>query len=623
MRSDELFSEFPPISTVQWKEKIINDLKGADYHKKTVWDTGEGFEVQPFYRQEDINHLKTNKIMPGNFPFLRGKNKTGNSWRINQVIEVPDFESAGKEAVTLINKGVDSLAFLLPANVQPDKEKLGMLLKDVDIEKIELNFKTLYSIQYLNLLTNIARNRKINLERIRGSVFCDPLLFFSLHGYFQNNETLDFGHLTDLTDAADALPNMHVITIDASIFHNSGATTVTEIGFALSTGVDYLSYLTKNGYTIEEIAGRIRFGFATGSNYFMEIAKYRTLRYLWANILTAYGLPEQNAVMYIHATSSLWNKTVYDPYVNMLRTTTENMSAILGGVDSITVLPFDATYELPTEMARRVACNQQLILKEESYFDKVADPAAGSYYIENLTNNLIQKAWELFLTIQQQGGYVEAFKTGFIQQRIKEQARKKNMEIAQRKHNILGVNQFPNIKEKAGKALPPELFSPPMASAISGIEPLRPYRGAAAMEALRYETDKFSKTHKRPVVWMFTYGNLAMRKLRSQFAENFFGCAGFTIIDNIGFVSVEEGIEAAKAAAPDIVVLCSSDEEYSDIAIPAFEALKNDFVFVVSGYPKKIINILLTAGIKHFIHAKSNLLDELLKFQKLLSIKDP
>ncbi len=221
-----------------------------------------------------------------------------------------------------------------------------------------------------------------------------------------------------------------------------------------------------------------------GSNYFMEMAKLRAYRLLWANITNAYGLNDaNNGKMKMHLTNATYNLSVYDPYVNMLRTTTSSMSAILGGADSLTVLPFDVPYETPTAFAERIARNQQLVIKEESYFDKVGDPAAGSYYIESLTDSLIKAAWELFLEIQEKGGYLEAVKQGFIQEQIKESAQKRDMQIANRREIILGTNQYPNAGEQIKQNLPADVFeADDRRSEAALVDTIATYRGAQAFE---------------------------------------------------------------------------------------------------------------------------------------------
>ncbi len=610
MEDNNLFSEFPPVSVKEWKEKIIKDLKGADYNKKLVWRTSEGFEVQPFYVKADTSGLKHIQTYPASFPYLRGKNIDGNRWLINERIEVDNVDNACANAVKALEKGAQSVTFVLKDDIIPSFELLKKLFSSIDTEKTPVNLETCYPLEAFE---NWQKLTKLP----NGSLFSDPLSRLARNGKFRNGKEVDLENVFTLMKRAETIKNFKPLTVDAALFDNSGANIVTSMAFSLSQAVFYLDYLTEKGLEPTTVFSKIKFYVGVGSNYFMEIAKFRALRYLWAKIAESYGVTENEAAMTIHAVNTLWNKTLYDPYVNMLRTTTETMSAIIGGADEITTLPFDTVYKLRPEMAKRIARNQQLILRDESYLNKVVDISAGSYYIENITKNLIDKAWELFLETEEIGGYLQALEKGTVQKRIKEEARKKDMEIATRKRNILGVNQFPNITEHLDVELPDNIFEP-VSPQDFDIEPLLPYRGAAALEKLRYDTDRFAVNNKRPTVWMFTYGNLAMRRARAQFAGNFFGCAGYEIIDNNGFSTVEEGIEAAKSASPDIVVLCSSDEEYEKIAFPVFEALKNNTIVVLAGYPQPLSDSLKEKGFEHFIHTRSNVLDELQKFQSLL-----
>jgi methylmalonyl-CoA mutase len=322
--------------------------------------------------------------------------------------------------------------------------------------------------------------------------------------------------------------------------------------------------------------------------------------------------------MNVHAVTSKWNQTIYDPYVNMLRGTTESMSAVLSGIDSLTVTPYDESFEKPTEFAERIARNTQIILKEESYFDKVVDPAGGSYYIENLTASIAEHAWSLFKEIEDKGGYIEAFKAGIIQEKVNETANKRNHNIASRKEVILGVNQYPNASEKMDAKYDADTIITKVDKMDDAIaEPLKPYRGAEEIELLRLKTDQSAKT---PKVFLLTIGNPAMRKARAGFASGFFACAGFDIIDNLGFDSVEEGVKAAMEQKSDIVVVCSSDDEYPEVAPAVNEKMGSKAITVVAGYPA-CVDDLKAKGIKHFIHIKSNLLETLKGFQKELGIE--
>jgi methylmalonyl-CoA mutase len=320
--------------------------------------------------------------------------------------------------------------------------------------------------------------------------------------------------------------------------------------------------------------------------------------------------------MNVHAITSTWNKTVYDPHVNLLRTQTEAMSAVLGGADSITVLPFDTAYEQPTEFGERIARNQQILLKEEAYMDKIIDPAAGSYYIEQLTDMIAQNAWSLFLEVQDKGGYSAAFKVGFIQEKINATLADSEKAIATRRINILGTNQFPNFNEIGAEKVQIE-EAVDCGCGNHGTEKLLPVRGATQFETLRFATEGATK---RPKAFMLTIGNLAMRLARAQFSCNFFACAGYEVVDNLGFATVEEGVKAALEANADIIVICSSDDEYAELAPAAYALAKGKAEFVVAGAPA-CTDDLKAIGIEHFVNVKTNVLDMLNSFNSKLGIK--
>lgn len=619
MEKEPLFKEFPPVTTEEWKKKIIADLKGAGYRKKLVWKTPEGFDVEPFYRREDLEGLSHLNAFPGRFPFTRGRKIKGNAWLIRQDIEVADFTATNQKTLDLLSKGVNSIGFHFQPDYIPTVADLEKLLKDIDGNTTELNFSTQFPVEMITALEKVAKKHNRKTGKINGSLDFDPLGYFSRHGKFYRSKEEDFELLEQLVNKSSSLSGFHVITVDATLFANAGAGIVSQLAFALSKGAGYLTYLTNAGLDTGQVASRIRFQFAVGSGYFMEIAKFRAARHLWAHIVNAFGVTEAGSqAMFIHCVNSRWNKTLYDPYVNMLRTTTETMSSLIAGVDSMEVLPFDEVFEKPTPFAERIARNQQLILKYESYFDKVNDPAAGSYYVEELTDKLIREAWKLFLETDEKGGYLKAFEQGFIQQRVEKEAQQKIREVAQLKRVLLGTNQYPNINEHIENVDSSPSFTE---SETSDIKILKPTRGALPFEQLRLKTDRYARSNPRPVVWMLTYGNIAMRNARAQFAGNFFGCAGFEIVNNPGFETIEKGIEAAEKADPDIVVICSPDEEYGDITLPVFHALKDKMIVVLAGYPEKFVEHLKQEGMEHFVHAKSNVPEELKKYQQLLGIE--
>jgi len=292
------------------------------------------------------------------------------------------------------------------------------------------------------------------------------------------------------------------------------------------------------------------------------------------------------------------------------------MSASLGGVDSLTVLPYDSVYKKSDDFSERIARNQQLLLKEESNFDKVADPASGSYYIETLTNEIAQQAWKLFLEVEENGGFYAAIVAGNVQKAIKKTASTRLKNVSSRREVLLGTNQFPNFNEQAITKVQKENNASSCCTHSTSIEQLCAVRAADEFESLRFATEKATK---RPKAFMLTIGNLAMRLARAQFSCNFFACAGYDVVDNLGFKTIEEGIAAAKKANADIVVLCSSDDEYAELAPQAFDLAKGNAILVVAGAPA-CTDELKAYGIEHFINVKSNVLDTLRTFNGLLTI---
>jgi len=324
--------------------------------------------------------------------------------------------------------------------------------------------------------------------------------------------------------------------------------------------------------------------------------------------------------MVVHSETGSYNKTVYDPWVNLLRTQTEAMSAALGGAHSITVLPYDAIFREPSDFSLRIARNQQILLKEESNADKVTDPAGGSYYIEKLTDMIAEQTWKLFLETDGKGGFLASLREGFIQRQVGQTAALRDQNLAMRRENLLGINQFPDFSEVLEEALDADVFEPSgLTVADPELETLKPRRAGQPFEALRYRTDRWTALNKRPVAFMLTLGNLAMAKARSQFSCNFFAVAGIEVVDNNCFSSVEEGLASARKAGADILVVCSSDEEYAGF-VPVLVPLIRDEILVVAGNPACRPD-LEALGIAHFIHVRSNLLQELTSFQELLFTK--
>lgn len=657
-----LFNEFPPVPTKEWERKIRRDLRGADYRRELRWHTGEGIASFPFYRREDLRELD----QPA--PVARDSSQ----WEIRSAITGSTIEQANKSILKALHGGSDALYITSKLIAGPtDENPCGygiplqtasdfmQLFKDIPLDQISVHFDSgLFSPAFLSmfLLWQEQHASEFPTRNVQASFLFDPFAGRLLQGSLpsESETSNQIYHLASYCQKN--IPGVRPLAIDARIYHNSGGTIVQELGFALGVASEYLSMLTDKGYSADEIAGMLHFNFATGSLYFLEIAKFRAMRLLWKNLLMAFeGDPEQSPV-YIHAETSQWNKTVYDPYTNMLRTTTEGMSAALAGCDALTIRPFDETVQAPDYFSERIARNSQLIMHEEAYLGKVRDPAAGSYYIELLTHKIARKAWQLFQEVEQKGGMQKAISSEFIQSSVSSSRQEKDQAIACRKRIFVGTNQYPNPDEeqsdepdkkkhsfrlkKSGQRwgfgqsysienmaafldrgaalgdLAPLLFS----GSEKNIELLPPYRGARAFEKLRFATENRPTT---PKVLNLPIGDPKIRKERSAFSNNFFGCVGYDIEDPIGFENVSEAAEVINHEQPDVVVLCSSDKEYNEL-VPALcnrlDKVDHRPLLVLAGYPEENIEAHRKTGVDLFIYSGCNVLETLKEVQQKMNI---
>ncbi len=613
-KKEKLFDQFPPISTEEWKAKVEADLKGAPFDKKLVWRTNEGFNVQPMYRAEDIANLKTTDSYPGEYPYVRGT-RDNNEWLTRQEIIACSMVDANTKALDAISKGVNSIYYHIPAD-QVNIEAIETMLKGIDISKIEINLSTCqrHTVELCNVLVEYIKKTGAE-QTFRGSIDFNPLKRALRHG----GELIPnaVSNAKAMIEAASAVPGLRIIGVNSVMFNNAGAYIYQELGYALAWGAEWMSQLTDAGVDADHAAKAIKFNMGISSNYFMELAKFRAARMLWAQIVKQFG-PKCDCAckMVCHAETSKFNQTIYDAHVNLLRSQTEAMSAALAGVDSITVVPFDTPYKTPDSFSERIARNQQLLLKEESHLNKVVDPAGGSYYVETLTVSIAEQAWKLFLDVQEKGGFFKAVEEGQIQAAVNESSAKRHTDTARRKEILIGTNQYPNFNEMAADKIEKSechcgCGHHEEENAGTG---LSTKRQASDFEELRLATERAAN---RPKVFMLTIGNLAMRLARAQFSSNFFGCAGYEIIDNIGFETVADGVKAAMDKNADVIVLCSSDDEYAELAPEAFKLIDGKAKFVVAGAPA-CMEDLQKLGISDFIHVRCNVLDTLKNFNKEL-----
>ena len=607
---EKLFDQFPPVSYDEWRKKVETDLKGADFDKKLVWRTNEGFNVQPIYRIEDIEDSKTTNSLPGQFPYVRGT-RTDNDWYARQEILAEDPTQANADARDVLTRGITSLGFKVA-----EAADVSTLLDGIDLTKVEINLDCCpgKAVEVAKALVEYIKAQGAT-EAFRGSIAFNPLRKALRHGAPLCDCVVS--KAVALIEAVKDIPTLRVIDVDSAMFCNAGAFIYEELGYALAWGAQWMTALTEAGVSVDEAARRIKFDMGVSSNFFMEIAKFRAGRMLWADIVKQYKPADEAAAkMMVHASTSRYNQTIFDAHVNLLRSQTETMSAAVAGVDSITVTPFDAPYKKPDAFSERIARNQQFLLKEESHMDKVVDPAGGSYYVETLTVSIAREAWKLFLSIDEAGGFFAKVADGTVQQAVTEASKKRHTDVARRKEILLGTNQYPNINEMAADKIEIKDSEGQCGCTAEGdpAKALPTKRAASDFEQLRLATEAAAN---RPKVFMLTIGNLAMRLARAQFSSNFFGCAGYEIIDNLGFDTVEQGIDAALEKKADVIVLCSSDDEYATLAPEAFKYLNGRAQFVVAGAPA-CMDDLKALGINDYVHVRVNVLDTLRDFNNRL-----
>ncbi len=487
-KKKRLFEKFPPVSREEWMAKIRSDLRGADFNERLVWKTREGFDVLPFYRREDTEgsgfHFNRS-------PFLArasASQPSANKWLVRQNIEVTDFREASRKAVYMLERGVNSLGFIIKDPGSVSQANFDALLSEICISETELNFLSNgKAIEIVEILAGHLMQRDYSSFALRGAVEADPLGRLMLNGTLCIPVDAGLDYLALLIRKSSVLPNLKVIQVNGQAILNAGGSAVEELAFALSMACEYLSAMTDRGIDPDTVASRMRFLFGTGSGYFMEIAKLRAARILWPVLIK--GFKPSSGSSYnitINSVTGRFNKTLFDPWVNLLRTQTEAMSAILGGTDSLVVEPFDQAGKEPDLFSERLARNQQIILREEAGFDRVSDPAAGSWYIESLTELISEHSWKLFLEIEGQGGFLKSLRSGLIQERMKASALKRKENFASGKEVLLGTSLYPDNSEKSdGEINTDRLFARDITTDGLEIEPVRPFRAAEEMEKSR------------------------------------------------------------------------------------------------------------------------------------------
>ena len=430
---EKLFEESSPKTLAEWNEKIITDLKGKDY-ENLIWESPENIKVAPVYNHKSVNDTK-------------GETTHHHAdWEIEQSLNKP----SNKQVLASLNGGASAL---LICNVQ--SQDLESVLEDVFIQYIQTSIQSDEIENSIEALLTLIEKRNLDKNVIKGCLQYDPLMAALKKGDFDSNLWEEFKSVQEKTNS---LPAYKSLSIRGQEYHNSGASATQELAFTVAQLSDCFAHNS------DLKASKIQVSLGVSTNYFFEIAKFRAMRILWSQILKAYKKEETS--LDLRAETGLRTSTVFDPHVNMLRTTSQCMSAALGGANTVNVSNFNAAYKQDDDFAQRMGRNISLILKEESYFNKVSDPSAGSYYIEQITNELSQNAWSLFQEIEAQGGWIEAVKSNSIQDMIEQNAALQEENLSAGNTQLLGTNLYPNQEEEMNA----QLEIPVQKEKVEGVE---------------------------------------------------------------------------------------------------------------------------------------------------------
>lgn len=580
----KLFSEFKPGTAADWAARAQKDLRETPL-ESLDWHTYEGITIKPYYTREDIQHLPFAQQKPGDFPFLRGTTGSDNGWQnIQKIKALGNGIPAIDKAADALGRGADGVLFIVE---DPQAFDVAYLTGQLDLTTQSVSY-TLGSdpTAFLKRLYTSLSEQNTSHRNLKGFLNYDPM---SGNGQLSEEEIKTITQVLDLTKDS---PDFYGVTVCGTNFSSIGASLTQEVAYTLSAAVAYTDRLTTAGEPLESVLRNMLFCMGAGTNYFFEIAKLRALRLLWSAVAEAYQAdPALAAKLRIHSTTSSWYQTTLDPYVNMLRVTTEAMSAVLAGADSLTVLPFDSTFKDSDEFSERIARNVSIILKEESYLDKAVDPAAGSYYLESLTNELASKAWELFKEVEAQGGFEAAYESGFILSSITEVSRQKFRDIATGRMVLVGTNKYPNPKEQID-------FDPEELIQRAEFDTTR---AAYPTEVMRMATElHLRKRKRRPRAIVAVIGQAAKRHINASFAKEFFSCAGFeTEVQQ--YDDVETAVTRLLHAAAEVVVVSTSEATYAREFGPKISQHKAKPTIIMADDPQHMKDELVAHGYDEFI----------------------
>ena len=666
---ERLLADFPAPTFEQWREEVVRLLKGAPFEKKMLAATYEGITLQPIYTAEDVKGLPFQDTLPGEWPYLRGTEPLGKrlgGWQVCQELPFPDAKGFNEALRADLERGQNAVNLPLDEasrlGFDPDQAEAGMVGKGgvsfstyadavqavdgVDPELPLMLAASAGAVPAAALLVAALKAKQADLSKAQLALGFDPLGALASKGSLPMTLDQAYDQLADLTRWAKAnAPKSLTLVACGRPYHEAGANAVQDLAFTLSSAVATLRALEARGVSVEDAAGRMLIRLCVGGNFFMEIAKLRAMRVLWAQVVRACGGSDEAAKIHLHARSGMFNKTQFDPHVNILRGTTEAFAAVVGGADSLHVAPWDAALtQVPGELGRRISRNTQIMLREESRLDQVVDLAGGSWAVETLTHQLCVAAWKLFQEVEAMGGQKAALDKGFPQAKIAEVAAARRKALVQRTDVVVGTNQYPNALETLPetKALDhaalKAAFGPKAAAARKGaakaasfqamvdaapgatlgelmvrgegpkVEALKFHRLVEPFEALRKAVLAFRAGHKGPQVFLANLGPVGAYMPRLDFTRGFFQVGGFDVADQAWFKTPEEAAKAALESGAPVVVAVGLDDTYLEAVPVLAKALKagGARTVLVAGLLKEQADAFKAAGVDDFVHVRSD-----------------
>lgn len=596
-------NSFPEVTLEDWAAQAEKALKGKSVSKLNSL-TYEGITRKPIYTEVDLEGISP-------------VDKNGSAdWTVSQQLySGTSLEEINNQLLQELQKGLQAIHFFVKPALNPKAleitrlEELEALLKDVHVEQVPLQ---VYTGSSATAFMKLLKDSSIDKTNLHGIIGADPIGELATAGSLSEPLEQLFDEMkANLEWKKLSGTRLKTIWIQAAPYHNGGASSVEELAASIATAVTYLNALMERGATVQEAASEMAFSFPVGSDFFMEVSKLRAARLLWANIVEAFGGEEEAQKMTLHATTSVFTKSNLDPYVNMLRTTTEAFSAAIGGAESINI---DSYQQGSDVFSRRIARNTHYILKEESFLSKVVDPAAGSYYVEKLTHQLAEEAWKLFQEIEGLGGIVDALQAGFLQEKVKQVRDKRLKDVESRKKVLVGTNMYANLAEELSNR-EQKHFAARTESAAIQVEPITQMTLSQPFETLRYQAKEYAeKIGAKPSITMINLGSLASHKPRTDFAAGFFHVGGLSTISSPSFSRLQElGAWLMNRPSTDYVCICGSDDTYGNMLDDVLSLLqKHPVKILLAGLPdaERQAN-LKNLGVTDFIHMKSNCYEQL------------